>query len=154
MKSKWIFSFLAVVLLFVVARCGQKDPEPGTFGAVYKSLKTSNCNTCHVPTGAATKDSETTIDFTSQETAYATLSPGTATVKGKTSKTICANVKLVATTAASSYLAAVLFSDYNKSNFGGKTGCSPITDHFSYQNLSSSEKDSIVNWITNGAKND
>lgn len=153
--GKWGSVVVFVAVLFVLARCGNKTsgPASGTFGHVYQTIKTSNCVECHNPTGAAKKDSGVDLDFTTQATAFAGLSANVVT--GATSKTICLNVKLVtAGDVTKSYVAAVLISDYNKDNFGGKAGCKPYTVHLQDTNLRADEKTSLVNWITAGAKND
>ncbi len=151
----WIWVPVFVALMLMLSRCGQKDsgPASGTFSHVYTVTLKTACIECHVPTGAATVSNGVTLDFSTQAKAYSTLTGSVVT--GQTSSGICANVKIVtASDLAKSYLAAVLFSDYNISNFAGKTGCSPDTTHLSRENLSAAEKTSITTWITNGAKND
>jgi hypothetical protein len=116
------------------------------------TLKTA-CIECHVPTGAATVNNGVQLDFSTQALAYQTLTAKKVT--GSTSSGICPNVSIVtAGDPTKSYLAAVLFAKYNATNFAGVSGCSPYSVHLQDQNISDAEQTSIINWITNGAKND
>ena len=148
---------LTLALPFFLTDCGKipgldGTPASGTFGSVYRTITTANCTQCHVPGGAATTDSGVQLDFTSQATAYSTLT--SLNVTATSSKNICNGVKIVKSgEPAKSYFAAVLISTYNTSNFAGVTGCTPYNVHLENQNLSEAEKTSIVSWIQNGAPN-
>ncbi len=109
---------------------------------------------CHIPTGAATVNSGVRVDFTSQVTAYTTLT-GTSSVQGAVSKGNCSTVKLgVASSPSTSYLTGALFSDYTKNNFAGVTGCTPYySAHVSSFNISDSQESSITSWMKSGALN-
>lgn len=124
----------------------------GTFTNVYTTVLQTACIECHVPGGAATVNNGVTLDFTTQQTAYTTLT--TNTVSATDTKTECAGVKIVVPgNANSSYLAAVLFSDIDTANFGGVTGCTPYNVHQQDQSISASERTSILAWINGGALN-
>jgi hypothetical protein len=140
---------LAAASALTLMDCGKAlGPASGTFGNVYETLK-SDCIECHVPGGSGLV-SGSTFDVTSATTAYNTLLSDTA----HTAAPECAGVKLVvANTPTSSYLAAVLFSDYNINSFAGVANCKPITRHHSDLNLSADEKTSILAWINGGALN-
>jgi hypothetical protein len=55
---------------------------------------------------------------------------------------------------ADSYLAAVLFEQYNKSNFASVSTCVPYKHYQDVANLSATDQHDITTWIQNGAKND
>ncbi len=149
------------LLLLTLANCGKieeaaktVEPAAGTFTYIYtKTLKTE-CIECHTPTGAATLEKRVAIDFTTQALAYKTLTEGL--VAATDTVLICPNVKLVASGSPStSYLAGLLLTEYYKSNdFADVSGCAPDSVHTEKKNaLSTVEKTSIADWITNGAKN-
>lgn len=144
-------------LVLILARCGSQltdtpAPASGTFGSVYNSLKSNNCTECHTPKGSATIDNHVALDFSTQALAYQTLTA--STVSGTTSAGDCGGIKIVSPgNPSKSYLAAVLFKDYNTSGFADVTQCVPYNAHLTSFNLSSSEKTSIINWIQNGALN-
>lgn len=159
-NQKSLLHYISVILVIVAAltltRCGTQDPTtsltPGTFASVYSILKSHNCTECHIPTGAATIDSGVKLDFTSQTSAFTTLT--TSTVSGSSGINSCTGVKIVVPNSPStSYLAAVLFSKYSISDFGGKSGCIPDNSHLTQNNLSTADQSSIIDWIQNGAKN-
>lgn len=162
LRGSWSFisnhnrHFFILPLFILLCRCGQTPTSTptlteGTFTHVYEKTLKSACIECHVPTGAAFKTDGVLLDFTSQAKAYSTLT--TSSVTGGSSKTTCGSAKIVkATKVEDSYLAAVLFTEYNISNFAGISGCTPYTLHLTDQNISSTEKNSITTWIKNGAK--
>lgn len=146
MLIRWIFVFL---LLLFMTSCG---PSPGTFQDVYTNTFKKSCMECHVPTGSATVDYHAKLDFSTSDLAYQTLT--TSTVSGITSSTICAGVKIVAANdPTNSYLMGVLFRDYYKTDFGGKSGCTPNNVHLESINVTDTEKSSIQTWINAGALN-
>ena len=150
---KWASPISVIAAVVLLSRCGNvAGPTPGTFTAVYTNTLKSACIECHVPTGSATRDNKCTIDFTSQTTAFNTLTTGL--VVGTVSKGTCGTMSLVtALNPSKSYLTGVLFSDYVSQNFGGVTGCTPYPLSVHNQNLSADEKSSMLKWITDGAKN-
>jgi hypothetical protein len=151
----WASRAAYVALALTLTYCGQTTttgPASGTFSAVYTNTLSQACIQCHVPTGAVYTVNQVPLDFTSQTTAYNTLTANK--VKGQSSVGICGDVDIVkASHPELSYLAAVLFSDYSTSDFGGETGCTPYSVHHQDQHLSADEKTSLIKWITNGALN-
>jgi hypothetical protein len=158
-RSRWVRSlplFVALgVLAVVLSRCGQNYPSApaGSFRDVYDIVKKSNCNECHVPTGAAWKEDGVRLDFGTAKDAYSTLTKNIVT--GKSSKTICKDVKIVTPGKVDkSYFLAVLDETVYREDFAGKKGCSPYATHLTDTNLSDAQKSSIRKWIENGAKDD
>jgi hypothetical protein len=154
MKNFLIRASIILGMVLVLCRCGSKTEETtssGTFSNVYSVTLKTACIQCHVPAGSATA-AGVTLDFSTQTTAYQTLTA--SVVSGGSTKNTCANISIVsAKNASKSYLAGVLFSSYNTSNFAGVTGCVPYSAHLTDQNISSDEQTSIINWINNGALN-
>ena len=78
MKS--LLLLLVVLLALTLTRCGKVQdaaaPASGTFGNVYSVTLKTACIECHVP-GGATHGS--TLDFTTQQTAYTTLTTNSVT---------------------------------------------------------------------------
>jgi len=145
-----LIGFVALALL--LSRCGPKTPAPGTFGSVYQVTLKTACIECHTPSTAATLNNGVVLDLTSQTTAYNTFF---GFVVGRVAKGSCGAVRLVvAGSTSTSYLPAALFSDFRTGvNMTGTPACQPHTiDH--NLNLSSAEKQSLLDWITSGAKND
>jgi hypothetical protein len=143
--------FGAALVLFVLslADCGQNplstEPASGTFGSVYQTIRTANCVVCHVVGNSASYGD---LDFTSQTTAFTTLT--TKKVTGPASVGQCGTFNLVvAGSPATSYFAAVLFTDY-ASGYGS---CVPYSLHHTDQNITADEQASFVAWIQNGALN-
>jgi hypothetical protein len=148
--------FLTAFILVTFTRCGTQNtgstiPTSGTFASVYSIIKSNSCNQCHIPTGAATVNSNVALDFTSSTTAYTTLT--TKLVTGTVASGTCGTVKIVGATPSKSYLSGILFTDYAGSNFAGVTGCTPVTTHTAMFNLSATNEASINAWITAGALN-
>lgn len=145
------------ILTLVCSNCG-KTPESGTtsgtFSDVYtKTIKGSSCVECHSPTGMAKLNYGVQLDFTSQSTSYSTLTNNNVVTASDMTGT-CGSAKLIVSGSPStSYFAAVLISQYNVSNFGGISGCTPYRTHLSDLNISAAEQTSITDWITNGAQN-
>lgn len=151
----WLPSLAVLVLL--LSRCGALPesltltPASGTFASVYSALQKNNCTECHVP-GRSGPAAGVTLNFTSQATAFSTLTANYVTATASVGT--CGAAKIVTSgDPAKSYLAAVLFDSYNINNFGGVSGCSPFTGHLAAYNLSTAEQTSLLNWITNGALN-
>ncbi|MBI5139028.1 hypothetical protein HZA26_00220 [Candidatus Nomurabacteria bacterium] len=149
-------SNLTLILVFVFASCG-KVPAPstttGTFTDVYNTIKTANCMECHSPTGAAKVNSGVQLDFSTQTTSYSTLTNNHVVTATDIIGT-CGTAKLViAGSPDTSYLAAVLISKYNVTNFAGILGCTPYTVHLTDQHITDSDQSSIIDWIKNGALN-
>jgi hypothetical protein len=153
---------LLILVAIVLSRCSQTNKtgtgnnairrEPGTFSDVYTNTLSQACVQCHVPGTATSQVSKVKLNFTTQQTAYQTLVA--STVSGVTSSGICAGVKIVVPrNPDNSYLSAVLFSDYDKTDFAGVPGCVPYSLHQQDQNLSAEEKNSVLLWIQNGALN-
>lgn len=149
---KWIAPVAAVGILAVLPQCGTKTSAPsGTFTAVYTNTLSTACGSCHVPGGAGTTDG-TTLDFTTQTTAYSTLL--NSVVSGGSSKNTCPNIKIVVPGSPStSYLVGTLITSYGGTAFetATGTGCSPYAGHS--VNLSADEETSLTAWIQNGALN-
>jgi hypothetical protein len=148
MKLHHATLILRVLPLFALTACGDLLPTTsGTFTDVYaKTL--SSCTQCHDGSNATEYGS---LDFSTQASAYETL-VGT-TVTGPMAAGTCGQVPLVAAGSPStSYLTAVLFTDYAASFSSG--GCVPYATHLEDQSISPEEKTSIETWITNGAAND
>jgi hypothetical protein len=150
----WIRSLFYFGVVLALAKCGNSGssgPASGTFTNVYVNTLNTACIQCHVPGGSAFA-AGATIDFTTQTTAYQTLT--TSFVSATDVKATCGAVKIVAANdPADSYLAGVLFKTYYKSSNFGVPGCSPYNAHLSDQNLSSAEQTSIITWIQTGAPN-
>lgn len=128
---------------------GKIDATPGTFTHVYQATLSTACVQCHVPGS----DGGDHLDFSDKGSAYRTLLGGA--VSGHSSATICGGLKLIEPgVPRDSYLAAVLFAEYNAIGFGGVPECKPYSVHLEDQNLSDTEKSSILSWIRNGARND
>ncbi len=151
-SSLFLGLVLSTVLLANCAKQQQPTSIAPTFTNVYNNTLKSACVTCHDPSGAATVQNGVQLDFSTQATAYSTLT--TKNVTGQTSSGICPGVHIVsAGNPATSYLAAVLFASYAKANFGGVTGCTPYSVHLQDQHLSSDEQATIIGWIQNGTLN-
>ncbi|MCC7404443.1 MAG: hypothetical protein IT288_08600 [Bdellovibrionales bacterium] len=143
-------------LILALWSCSE-DTKPNStdttkFTSIYTNIiRFHNCHSCHAP-GGQVFDNPTDpveLNFSTEDLAYSTLT--SKNVAGPTSKGTCTGIKIVNTTPQTSFLAGVLFSEYNTANFAGVTGCTPYSVHLSDQNLSSSEKSAIVTWINNGA---
>lgn len=153
----FIFSVICFFEIFVTLGCNSSKTADttttsGTFTDIYKSLLSTSCSGCHNPEGDVYKTSHVHLDFSTQATAYSTLT--TLLVTGDTSKGICGNVKIVDPGSVStSYLAGVLFSEYNVYNFDNYPNCKPYSAHLLDQHPSDSEKTSIISWINAGAPN-
>ena len=149
--ARYVGALAAVLVILLLARCGQQSAyTPGTFTAVYNQTLKTACVECHQPGGSATI-AGATLDFTTQAKAYATIKPGS--VGGGSSGPSCKNLPIVvAGNATSSFLAAVLFVEYDTTPFQNP-GCTPYATHQSDQNLSADEKSSLLQWINAGAKN-
>lgn len=153
MKSHYFnlvrFTASLSALCLVLSHCGQD--KSGTFSSIYTTTLSSACIQCHVPTGAVYTVNGVPLDFTSKDSAYKTLTYSKASGN---SSNICNNVPIVKKgDPKNSYLVAVLFSDYSTNDFAGQAGCIPYNVHHQDQNLSASEKASIIKWITDGALN-
>lgn len=150
---------LFVAAAIVLTHCGKTTTTPasGTFGSVYSIIQGANCTQCHAPNGGSAKTGDSTaIDFTSQTTAYNTLT-GNAKVVGSNAST-CNNVLLVDTTAAQSYLAYAFLQASDPTHYGTPSytkqpGCVPATVAGHNVNISADEEASIVAWINAGAPN-
>jgi hypothetical protein len=152
LKNTWKPLFgLAIALL--LSACGKStESTSGTFTQVYTNTLSRACIECHKPGTAATDQDGVTLNFSTQATAFSTLLE--STVRGASSTGTCGSVKIVtAGSVENSYLAGVLFTDYHKDNFAGVSGCTPYAVHLQNQNLSASEKTTILDWIRNGALN-
>lgn len=139
---------LAAAATLVMSGCAKTAEESTatTFTEVYNASFSVTCVNCHTPGGS----SNTTLDFSSADTAYATL-VGVA-VSGPSSISTCGGVKRVAAgDATNSYLMGMLFTQDNRNNFGGSTNCQPPTNHRNFSNLSDAERTSIAAWINAGA---
>lgn len=150
-RSKNLLGILAGAWVLALNGCGQlAELTPGTFSNVYSNTLKS-CAQCHDGTDASVENG--TVDFSSQALAYETLLAGT--VSGITAAGTCAGVKLVdAGSPSTSYLLAVLFADYaSGTGFAGDGDCVPYATHLEDQNVSASEKASMVQWIQDGAQN-
>lgn len=152
--QKSFFGAALAVFAFSLADCGQiplsTSPASGTFGSVYQSIQTSGCVECHAPGGSATL-SNSTLDFTSQASAYSSLIAASATSGGSN----CASLKdVVAGSPSTSYMLGALITAY-RDNFSTATGttCQPTNSHGLTVALSAEEQASLVAWIQNGALN-
>ncbi len=125
--------------------------QPGTFTSVYNQvLNQSTCVSCH-SAGGAGPQAGTSLDFTSKDSAYNTLT--TKYASGLAAGNACGSVRIIAAgNPQNSYFMGTLFSDYRRNNFAGATGCMPA-DHTQTVNLTADEKSSITQWIQNGAQN-
>jgi hypothetical protein len=135
-----------------IAVTGVVGVKAGSFNGVYQILNDNNCVSCHSPGGAAHDISGVELDFSSISSAYQALTADFVT--GTSSTGICGGVRIVAPGKPSaSYIAAVLFSDYNTADFGGMQGCQPYSGHLQDTNLSGAEKAALISWIQSGAQN-
>lgn len=141
-------------LILALWSCSE-DTKPNStdttkFTSIYTNIiRFHNCHSCHAPGGSAYDTDGVQLNFSTEDLAHSTLT--TKFVTGNTSVGTCGAVRIVNTSPQTSFLAGVLFSEYNTANFAGVTGCTPYSVHLSDQNLSTSEKDAIVTWINNGA---
>jgi hypothetical protein len=157
-----------VCLTLILARCGDNSKrsaiEPadsrldsGTFSSIYQNTIQSECIQCHQPGQSSGVQAGTSLDFTSQSQAYATLTSGaTSLVSSIDESGSCQGAAIiVAGNPAQSYFAATLFPDWaQRYSNPGFPNCSPYS-HEVHQNLnlSSDEENSIITWIQNGAQN-
>ncbi len=140
-----------LVSFLMAGGCTKKKDDGVPFTTVYANTIGTTCTECHVPGGAATSDG-VQLDFTTQVTAYATLT--TLNTTGASSTGICGGVKIVtASSVENSYLAGVLIEGYHTNNFAGVSGCLPYSAHLTDQSLTDAEKSAIVSWIQHGALN-
>lgn len=158
-KLNAVACLVTVLVALGLAGCGSSpSPTASTtteFSKVWTIVQAKNCNTCHnASNSASATNGFGVINFASQATAYATLTGG-STVKGVSASGNCGSVKLVAAAnPTTSYLAGILFSDYNISNFGGVTGCTTAyNSHYSNATFSDADKATIIAWIKDGASN-
>lgn len=144
---KMDFRLSVLVLGILLSGCGSESK----FTVLYEGTFKKECAECHVATGEVYTDTGVLLDFTSQETAYKTLTEGASSGQ---SSDVCAGVAYVVKSKPDeSYLAAVLFEDKSKDDFV-KAGCTPYNLHHSDVSLKAEEKEAILKWITDGANND
>ncbi len=145
-----ILLMTACVTLFL--KCGEDEKEEAAkFSNLYSKVFEPECSQCHVPTGNVYVDSKVLIDMSSKSTAYESLTSKISSADG--SSAVCAGIKYVESKDPDkSYLAAVLFSDYAKKGFGGKAECVPYNLHHTDISLKDDQKEAIIKWIKDGAK--
>jgi len=148
-----------LVLSLMLTRCGSNNSNSTTsnaaitpsFASIYTNVLSQACIQCHVPGTSVYINNNVHLDFTSASTAYSSL---TGLTSSGVSSSSCNGIKYVTPgSPSSSYLAAVLFADYNTSGFAGDSGCTPYATHLSDQNISSAEETAIIAWINAGAAN-
>ena len=150
---------VASVLLFAVD-CSKSEsdksadtnpPVAATLTNLYSAVFSQGCKNCHNPATTVANAGSSNLDFSTITMAYTTLQ---GFVSGLSTAGHCNNVKIVKPSdAANSYLAAVLFTDYDHANFGGQTGCIPITEHQLEMHLTPNERAALLAWINAGAIN-
>ena len=148
---KIIWQSLAVLL--VVVGCSKTDDKttdfPATFSNIYSKILSVTCVNCHTTGGGSSGVND--LDFSNANNGYSDLF---SLVKSPSSPSTCTSVRrVVKNTPSQSYLAGVLFSDYNIDNFAGSSGCKPNTKHLGYWSPSTAEKNAIIDWIAAGASN-
>jgi hypothetical protein len=126
-----------------------------TFSSLYTNFFYNNCLQCHQPGGSGTT-AGATLNFTDANTAYSSLKNSTS--GGFTSGNDCEGISLVnTTTPANSFLLAILSSEDSSSNFAGRSGCTPYTEHHTNtairQAYSSNVRQALTQWISAGAPN-
>lgn len=137
----------AVATLFMAGCAQQTDSNANSFQQVYDASFSVTCMNCHSGAGSS---SGTNLDFTSADAAFAGLINVAVQIPSNPSK--CGGVRrVVPGDATNSYLMGVLFSEDNRNNFAGSSGCQPPTTHLSLVNLSAAERSSIMAWINSGA---
>ncbi len=153
------YKFLMVLLmsgvlasLLLSVGCTKKKDDGVPFTTVYTDTLSTACLECHRPGGAATQTYGVELNFTSQATAYQTLT--SLNVTGSSSTGICGGIRIVTPSSVEqSYLAGVLIESYHVNNFAGVSGCTPYSLHLSDQSLTDAEQSAIVSWIQHGALN-
>lgn len=153
-----VLAFATAALLFQVgcapAKSDEGDPAvtDSTFTGIYNASFSVTCVNCHSPGASAYVDG-VNIDFSTKSNARSDLQ--SRTVASPASPNSCPQVRIVvANDVANSYLMGVLFSQYNKNNFGGVNGCQPpYNSHLNHVNLSAQERVNIAAWISAGAPN-
>ncbi|MBF0362827.1 MAG: hypothetical protein HQK49_17545 [Oligoflexia bacterium] len=148
-KEKILFISI-VCFFFVIVSCSdKKEPPESRFTTLYNGTFKPNCLSCHAPGNDVYDNSGVKLDFTTKELAYSTL---TTKNSASPSNQYCRDIPYAsARDVNNSYLLAVLISTYNTTNYASKVNCVPYNVHLLDQNLSQTEKDSIVAWINEGA---
>jgi hypothetical protein len=166
--SRTLLRLIGLVgLILVIARCGSNSSDgrqsplgarsdSGTFSAIYQNTIQSECIQCHEPGQSSGVQAGTSLDFTSQSQAYATLTSGSTSVVSATDAGGCIGAAIiVGGNPGQSYFAATLFTDWaQKYSNASFPNCDPYS-HVVHQNLnlSADEENSIIAWIQNGAQN-
>ena len=155
MKKLFYTALIGLVLVFL-ANCSKSNDlnsSESTFSTIYTNTLNPSCIQCHKPGTPAYVTSGVRLDFTTQATAFSTLT--TQNASGTTSGANCTSALIPYVQSASpttSFLMAVLFSDHWSPSFVA-TGCAPYSVHHTDVSLSAAEKTAIVNWINAGAPN-
>ena len=151
---------LAAVLLgtgsaLILSGCGSKSsaPAPGTFSDVYANIIVPlNCVTCHSPGGSAygPPHNNTSLNLTSQQTAYSSLKSGRS--NGVSDPCSGISAPYVGASAAYSEIAAVLLVAYQASN---SLGCSAYNHTIDYGGaaITVAEQNSLIAWLNSGSPN-
>lgn len=145
--------------LLILVRCGEKTETTSTetapnFSSIYTNVLSKNCVQCHEPSGSATINNGTRIDFTNKAIAYQTLTSYTSSGYSANLSNQCTSVYLVVPGApTNSYLLATLSESYHRANFM-VANCTPYSPNAHGASLNSTDLNAMVQWITSGALND
>ena len=147
-------------LSFQLAGCSAAEEAVGTatgggsFDTVYSTLLSKNCKGCHGPNapGYNPGDTESSLDFTTADTAYSTLMGRAAGLSGNSAA--CNGVSfVVAGNAGASLLMASIDSTTRKAFSSG--GCTKDTVAAMETRggvLTAAQVEAVRSWINGGAK--
>ncbi len=163
MKLAPAFALAAAALSFQLAGCSAAEDAggaatggggSGSFDAVYSAVLSKNCKGCHGPSapGYNPGTTESTLDFTTADTAYTTLMGRAAGLAGNSAA--CNGVAfVVAGNAAGSLLMASIDAATRRSFASG--GCNKDTVAAMESRggaLTAAQVDAVRSWINGGAK--
>ncbi len=156
---KLLFVTATLSFSFLLVDCGGSNSNTtqsavvvtASFASIYSGILSQSCAQCHVPGAPAHDLNGVVLNFSSASAAYSTLK--SSNVSGMSSTGTCGGIHIIGSDSSHSYLAGVLFADYNTNNFAGVSGCQPYANHISDQHITSAQEAAIVQWINAGAPN-
>lgn len=156
MRRPYFFSLATTLVIFLFTGCGEELGLPGgEFASIYNSGTFQMCSDCHAPGAPGfVAGTETTQDWSTEQTAYASLKNGTAAgLIGNFAG--CNGVDLIGSTPEASLLVAV-FDETIRNNFdvAGFPNCDVDTivdETLRVGTLSPSLLADLKQWITDGA---
>mgnify|MGYP007046938633 CR=1 FL=1 len=150
--------FLAVALL--AGGCEAVVAADGTFTSLYDSYFGATCSGCHSPGNRAGKEGiESSLNFADKQSAYASLTGGSAAGLQGPAWDACNGAKFVVSGDPSKSLIVAVLDQATRNSFDLGNGGSCAGDSISDMTLKGGEPPagfvtSLKAWITAGAPND